>query len=250
MKKIINLYKPLGLTPLQAIEKFREKHKPYHVVKMGYAGRLDPMAEGVLLVLIGDENKNIRQYLSLDKEYKAKILFGFSSDSHDVLGIAKKGNLSEINIKELKKKLKNIKGNYEQKIPKYSSYRVKGKPMFYYALKGEKIEDVKKNVKIKDVKIRNVYKISSNKLLKLIVNKIKKVDGNFRQKEIKERWKDLLENSDDRFFVAEVVVECSSGTYIRAIADDAGSDYNGGLLLSLKRTRVGRFEIKNSKKLK
>ena len=74
MKNVINLYKPVGLSPLQVIEKFRLKHREYGKVKLGYAGRLDPMAEGVLMVLVGDENKKIRDYLKFDKEYRAEIL--------------------------------------------------------------------------------------------------------------------------------------------------------------------------------
>jgi len=85
MKKTINLYKPVGMTPLQAVEKLREKNTVYNGKKMSYAGRLDPMAEGVLLILVGDENKKMKQYMGFDKEYKAEILFGFSSDSNDVL---------------------------------------------------------------------------------------------------------------------------------------------------------------------
>jgi len=273
MKKIINLYKPVGLTPLQAIEKFREKHREYKNKKMSYAGRLDPMAEGVLLVLVGEENKKIRQYLGLDKEYRAEILFGFCSDSHDVLGIAEMGGqVGQIPTKELKKKLKGLKGLYEQKIPKYSSYRIKGRPMFYYALRGKEVEDVKKVVEIKDIKINSVYKIGSGKLLKYVLKKINKVSGKFRQEEIIDKWKEVLKGSEDResaryrnkdpptqplnvlqtrlFFVVDVTISCSSGTYIRAIAEDVGKDFGGGLLLGLKRIRVGGFGVGDSLKLK
>ena len=53
MKKTIILIYPVGITPLQAIEKFKEKNPKYNKIKMGYAGKLDPMAEGVLLILVG-----------------------------------------------------------------------------------------------------------------------------------------------------------------------------------------------------
>lgn len=249
MKKIINLYKQVGDTPLQTIEKFKERNPIYEKKKMSYAGRLDPMAEGVLVILVGDENKKMKQYMGFDKGYKAEILFGISSDSNDVLGIAEKGDSKEIDIRELKKTIKSLKGNYEQKIPAYSSYKIKGKPMFYYARKGEKVEEIRKKVFIKDVKINSVYEISSNRLLKYILSKVDKVDGDFRQSEVKERWNELLDG-DDRFVVADVLISCSSGTYIRAIADDIGRGFGGGLLLSLKRTRVGKFGIRDSLKLR
>ena len=272
MKQVINLYKPVGLSPLQAIEKFKKFNRAYKNKKMGYAGRLDPMAEGVLLALVGDENKKMGGYLKLDKEYRAEILIGLKSDSCDVLGVVEKGGFVEVDEKVLKKKLKMLKGKYNQKIPKYSSYRFKGRPMFYYALRGKEVEDVKKVVEIKDVRINSVYKIGSGKLLKYVLNKIDKVDGKFRQKEIKEKWREVLEGGEDNesaryrnkdpptqplnvsqtrlFVVIDVTIVCSSGTYIRAIADDIGEGYGGGLLLSLKRIRVGNFDVRESEKLR
>ncbi|MFH1358826.1 MAG: hypothetical protein ABIH37_02990 [archaeon] len=301
MKPIVNIYKPIGLSPLQAIEKFKIKHREYKKVKIGYAGRLDPMAEGVLICLVGDENKKIGQYMRFDKEYKAEILLGLKSDTNDVLGVVEKvgiGNLQkdmqgqaevsnkgesprslsdtkscknisnlqtdkdegssserdsnlkgllDTKVKELKKKIKSLKGKYEQKIPKYSSYRIKGKPMFYYALKGKKVKEIKKEVEIKSVKINSIYNIGSNKLLRYVVEKISKVDGKFRQDEIVDRWKKVLDGKDEgdkRFVVVDVTISCSSGTYIRAIAEDVG-----GLLLSLKRTRVGKFDVRDSERV-
>ncbi|MEK6872411.1 MAG: hypothetical protein AABW90_00175 [Nanoarchaeota archaeon] len=308
MKKVINLYKKIGESPLDAINRFREKNIFYKKKKMSYAGRLDPMAEGVLLILVGDETKKINQYLGFDKEYKAGILIGLSTDTGDVLGIAYKGELLINNyeideeerikqasknhkyeesklqdtnneqelIKKLKKRIKELKGRYEQKIPNYSSYRIKGKPMFYYARKGEILEEIKKVVYIKSIKISSIYKISSKKLLKYVVNKIDKVKGDFRQEEIKENWMSLLDNNDrgtiskliinnnkdnkihsqkslqnrkDIFLVIDVTINCSSGTYIRAIADDIGKQFGGGLLLSLKRIRVGKFKTEDSVKV-
>jgi len=250
MKKIINLYKPVGMTPLQAIEKFKAKNPGYVGKKMSYAGRLDPMAEGVLLVLVDDENKRMREYMGFDKEYRAEILFGFSSDSNDVLGIAEKGIEGiEINVKDLKKKIKNLRGSYDQKIPKYSSYKIKGKPMFYYARKGIKTDEIRKKVFVKAVKINSVYEIGNNKLLKYILRKVDKVEGDFRQGEIKGKWGELLEE-DGRFIVVDLTISSSSGTYIRAIADDLGGEFGGGLLLSLKRLKVGKVDIGKSLRLK
>lgn len=248
MKRIINLYKPVGMTPLQVIEKFKYKNPGYVGKKMSYAGRLDPMAEGVLLILVGNENKKIREYMGFDKEYRAEILFGFSSDSNDVLGIAEKGIEIEIDVKKLKKKIKELKGSYDQKIPKYSSYKIKGKPMFYYARKGIKTDEIRKKVFIKTVRVNSIYEIGNNKLLRYILRKVDKVGGDFRQEEIKEKWNGLLEKSG-RFVVADITISCSSGTYVRAIADDLGKGVGGGLLLSLKRLKVGKFDIGNSLRL-
>lgn len=279
MKKILNIYKKVGWTPLEAVEKFKLKNPVYSSKRMGYAGRLDPMAEGVLIVLCEEENKKIAQYMGFDKEYIAEILLGFNSDSNDVLGIATAGPTNsnignakydkssegrsqiEDNIpaglenkskdefeKDLKKKIKGFVGKYEMKIPKYSSYKVKGKPMFHYARKGIEIEEVKKKVLIKKVKVNSIYQITNTRLLKYIEDKIGKVNGDFRQLEILENWAKLLKN-EGNYYVMNITLNVSSGTYIRAIADDFGGEYGGGLLMSLKRTRVGKFGIGNSVKI-
>ena len=67
-KKVLNVYKPLRKSPLETIELFRQKNPEYQNIKLGYAGRLDPMAEGVLLILVGEELKSQKTYWSLDKE--------------------------------------------------------------------------------------------------------------------------------------------------------------------------------------
>jgi len=255
MKKTINLYKPVGMTPLQVVNRFKEMDTHYRGKKMSYAGRLDPMAEGVLVLLVDDENKKMKQYMGFDKEYRAEILFGLSSDSHDVLGLVERefvGDVS-IDVRELKKKIKKLKGKYEQKIPGFSSYRFKGKALFSYARSGrlDEVEIPNKVVRINKIIIKDVYKISSKRLLKYVINKVDKVKGDFRQEEVKKRWEGLLGGDEgEKFCVADVVIECSSGTYIRAIADDVGGDFGGGLLLSLKRLRVGKFGFRESLRLR
>ena len=87
MKDILNLYKERGETPLECIERFRRANPEYKNVPMSYAGRLDPMAEGVLIILAGEANKKKSDFLSLDKEYTFDVLFGFSTDTYDVLGV-------------------------------------------------------------------------------------------------------------------------------------------------------------------
>ena len=80
------LEKAVGETPLSCAEVFRAQHPELEGVSMAYAGRLDPMASGKLLVLLGEECKNQTAYHGLDKEYEFSVLLGIGSDSHDVLG--------------------------------------------------------------------------------------------------------------------------------------------------------------------
>ena len=255
MKKVINLYKPLGMSPLGLIDKYRLKNEWVKGKKMSYPGRLDPMAEGVLLVLVGEENKKINDYMKLDKEYEAEILIGFETDSLDLLGVVDRGdNLDSVDVEdgELKKGLKSFKGKYDQLIPVYSSYVVKGKPLWSYARAGELegVEIPRTKVEIKDVKVLDVYSISSGRLLKEVTRKVGLVDGDFRQKEILEKWSKVLNGRDDKFRIVKCRISCSSGTYIRAIARDFGVKYGGGVLFSLKRVRVGKYKISDSEKVR
>lgn len=244
MEKIINLYKPIGMTPLETIRLFKKQNNIYEKVKVGYAGRLDPMAEGVLLLLVGDENKKINNYFKLDKEYHAKVLLGFISDTYDILGIAKKKKF--IGKEKIKKLFKNFKGECKQEFPIFSSYKIKGKPLFYYAL-NNKLSEIKipeKNIEIKEIKINSFREIDNKKLLDKILRKISLVKGNFRQEKIKKKWKALLVKNK-KYFIFDFKVKCSSGTYIRSIANKLD-----GVLFNLIRTKIGKFDIKNSIKFK
>jgi len=249
MKKLIVLYKPVGLTPLQAVEIFKNQNLEYKNKKISYPGRLDPMAEGILILLVGNENKKIVQYMKLDKEYSAQILFGFSTDSYDILGLPEKSNKDYPEIRELKKQIKNLKGNYIQKLPAFSSYKIKGKSLFYYARNNllDNIEIPERSVKIKQIKINSIYTITGNRLLKQINKKIDLLQGDFRQKQIKKKWEEVIgKDKEGKYLVTDLTISCGSGTYIRAIANDLGKKFNSALLINLIRTRVGKFSLKEA----
>jgi tRNA pseudouridine55 synthase len=252
MRKTINIYKPVSLTPKQAIERFKETHQEYKKVSISHAGRLDPLAEGVLPLVIGKETKNLKKYLHLDKEYNAKILFGISTDTYDLLGMPKPGK-TKLNIAQLKKLIKDIRGEYLQKLPPYSSRRIKGKPLLYYAQKNQlsEIEIPEEKVKIKKIRINFFHTLSGKNLLKEVVKKISSLEGDFMQKERIKAWKKLLgKNQKTKYTVADITIRCSSGTYIRSIAEDLGQKIGTeAVLLKLKRTSVGKFKIKDSLKV-
>src|SRR3989338_8981283 len=84
--ELLQLYKNLGETPLECLHRFKAEHSEYIDTKMTYLGRLDPMAEGLLLVLAGN-TKDKEKYLSLDKTYEFEVLWGFESDTYDILGL-------------------------------------------------------------------------------------------------------------------------------------------------------------------
>src|SRR5688572_29193656 len=87
MKAIIAVNKPISYTPNQIITLVRQKYPHFGSEKIGFAGRLDPMAEGVLLLLVGDANFEREAYLNLDKTYQFTALLGLETDSYDLLGL-------------------------------------------------------------------------------------------------------------------------------------------------------------------
>lgn len=252
MKKILVLNKKEGETPLEALGAFRFKNKKYKDTKMTYAGRLDPMANGLLLVLVGNETKNKEKYLVLDKEYNFEILFGFATDTYDILGkvISARQDLAEesfIDKKELnqkiQKELKHFRGRFKQKFPMYSSRTVLGRSLFSYARAGEVVESPEKEVNVKKLKFLEIRAISKTKLLQNIKKRILKVKGDFRQKEILKIWRQKLSTkTSDKFFIASFKIKCTSGTYVRGIAHSLGEKIGiGALAFSIKRTKIGKW---------
>jgi len=246
---VIYLNKKEGETPLEALENFRKKKKIYKDLPITYAGRLDPMASGLLLLLAGEKTKEKDSYLKLSKEYQFDILFGFSTDTHDILGKIISMDGQNINKKELlklmKQNLKNFSGKLTQKYPVYSSKTVKGKPLFMYARNGDAVEIPEREVYIKELKFLKLRSISNKNLLVNIKKRINKVNGDFRQKEILKVWENNLSMKEKRnFFIASLKIKCGSGTYVRGIANSLGEKMNiPALAFSIKRIKIGKYAL-------
>jgi len=248
VKKIILLNKKEGETPLEALEVFRKRHKEYKDVKMTYAGRLDPIASGLLLVLAGEETKNKEKYLAFPKEYEFEVLFGFATDTYDMLGKINHSNiLTNIRMskaeleKNVKQNLKYFTGKFQQEYPMYSSKTVAGKQLFAYARAGEEVDVPSREVNVNSLKLIKIKKISSKKLLENVEKRIKKVKGDFRQKEILKIWNNKLKNPK-KFYLVKLKIKCSSGTYVRSIANGLGEKIGvPALAFSIKRTKIGKW---------
>lgn len=253
MKKVIYLNKKEGETPLEALESFRAKHKEYKDLPMTYAGRLDPMASGLLVILAGEECKNKERYLNFDKEYEFEVLFGFATDTYDILGKIKHSYVLKnvgmsFNAREFEEKIKEnlklLKGSFIQTYPMYSSKTVDGRPLFVYAKSGESVVAPEREIHVKSLKFRNTRSIGSKKLIENIDKRIKKVKGDFRQEEIVKTWQRNLKDSGEKYIIGSFVVSCSSGTYVRSIANLLGGKMGiPALAYSIKRTRVGKVRL-------
>ena len=220
---------------------------------VSYAGRLDPMAEGVMLCLVGSANKRREEYLDLPKEYVVDIMFGFSTDTYDILGrVMETGEATKLNRKIVEKGLNEFRGSVSQEYPPFSSKTVEGKSLFEWARSGTigALVLPRRTVTIKELDVTALYKISEPMLLNYIEKSVDKVDGDFRQEEILSTWhRNLKKGGDRQFKCATVRVDCSSGTYVRSIAQGLVLALGcPALALPILRTTVGADRFRKSHK--
>jgi tRNA pseudouridine55 synthase len=254
MQNVLNFYKKLGDTPLTCIERFRAEHPEYNGVALSYAGRLDPMAEGVLLVLVGEENKRREEYLKLPKVYEVQVLFGFATDTYDILGLVTarpnmwKGSEEEFQD-TISKTLPQFLGKFMQQYPPYSSKPVQGKPLFQWAREGKlyEIQIPSHEVEVYNIELLTMQNITGEALEELISQQISSVEGDFRQEEIVKSWQKILATCrDENFPVVTLRIECSSGTYVRGIAHELGKLLGtNAIAFHILRTQVGEFNLKS-----
>lgn len=248
---VIPIYKPLGMTPLQALDSLRIIQPKLQDKKLAYAGRLDPMAEGLLIVLVGDECKKRDTYQMLPKTYEVTILFGFDTDTYDALGIiTSKNNPPAPNISEqITQILPGFLGSHKQQYPPYSSVRVNGKPLFYWAREGliDSVTIPTKTIEIQEITMLSSGTYISADLLRKIDDTIPLVSGDFRQKEIIEQWKKELSGTHDLFPYVTIRVSCTQGSYMRSLAREIGKKAGEpALAFSIKRIAVGDFNVSDA----
>lgn len=254
MKKYTVLEKKIGETPLEAINLWKQKFSEYQDVRASYAGRLDPMASGKLLIILGEECKKQKKYTGLDKEYEVEILLDVSSDTGDILG-----NVSYANKNTYPEHLRHIYtreiGVHHLEYPIFSSKTVQGKPLFLHALQGT----------LKDIDIpthtERIYRIQdlgsetiSSNVLKERVDQLltyvprtnepsKKLGEDFRIDTVRTSWEEMHKHAGEReFCILRVRVACGSGTYMRTLAGRIGSALDTkALALSITRTKIGKY---------
>ena len=182
--------------------------------KAGHTGTLDPMATGVLPILLGDATKLSKYLIEHDKEYEAIIKLGIKKDTADSEGkTIEEKEVFEESLEEtrIKNVLESFLGETYQIPPMYSSIKINGKKLYEYAREGIEVERPKRKIKIYNIELLNINK---------------------EEKTIK------------------IKVECSKGTYIRTLCEDISEKIgNVGYMKELNRTKVDNFKIKDSVKL-
>lgn len=242
---VVAVWKPQGWTPLKAVHAFKNQFPTYANETVAYAGRLDPMAEGVLLLLIGDENKKRKAYENLPKTYEAECIFGITTDSLDALGLITSHNFKKIEKEKIAKTIKSFIGKQAQTYPIYSSKAVQGKSLYWWARQNRiaEITIPQKSIEIFSLRLLKTDDISIKTLYEQVHEKINRVEGDFRQEEILRVWKNFTDMyTHESVQNIKISVTCSSGTYIRQLAADIGAALGiVSFALSITRTNLGEY---------
>lgn len=203
--------KPQGITSHDAVARTR---KAAGTKKVGHAGTLDPMATGLLVLGINSSTRLLTFIVGADKEYFATVRLGFSTTTDDAEGehleIAAPAAVAAITAAEARSALHNFLGTIQQVPSSVSAIKVDGKRAYALARAGATVELAPRTVTVTAV--------------------------------------DLLDSrAGTGFLDLDVRIECSSGTYIRAIARDLGAALGvGGHLTALRRTRIGPFRVEDA----
>jgi len=240
MKTVIHIQKRVGQTPLQVIQEYKKEHPEYSDVKMTYAGRLDPLAEGELILLAGEAVHDKGLYTHLRKEYTMRIVLGITTDTYDSLGlVTDEGAVSPVWQNKANAYIQKHTGTFSQAYPPFSSKTVDGVPLFELTRRGVSVELPAHEVTVDSIEDVSFGSMDSIELQQYIINKNATVDGDFRQKEIRERWNDYFNTTDiTNYPTVSCRVVVSSGFYVRTFAHDMGQSIGcGALALDIVRTR-------------
>ncbi|MCI0479582.1 tRNA pseudouridine(55) synthase TruB [Candidatus Uhrbacteria bacterium] len=208
MDRILLIDKPAGMTSHDVVDRVR---KVFSTRRVGHAGTLDPFATGLLIIGVGDATKRLQTYVGMDKVYEATARLGATSDTFDP-----EGSVSELpstvyrlpSLPHIERTLDRFRGGYEQKAPLHSAKKIGGKKLYDLARSGTATEEMRPTKKVD--------------ISELVVTDYAWPDLSFR-------------------------VRCSSGTYIRSLADDIGRELGcGAYLTTLRRTAIGEHRLEDA----
>ncbi|MDH6422887.1 tRNA pseudouridine(55) synthase TruB [Aurantimicrobium minutum] len=213
---IVLIDKPQGFTSHDAVARMR---RLAGTRKVGHAGTLDPMATGLLILGLGSSTRLLTFIVGLSKEYLATIRLGSSSTTDDaqgdLLGFAPQSQLDRVTDELIAEGIIPLTGEIEQVPSTFSAIKVDGKRAYALAREGESVELKARAVTIHAFEILGISR--------------------------------GVDEAGNGFIDVDVRVECSSGTYIRALARDLGFKLGvGGHLTALRRTRIGSFHVSDA----
>jgi len=202
---ILLVDKPKGITSHDVVDRLRRKLK---MKRIGHAGTLDPLATGLLIMLVGKATKVSQFLISLDKAYEGTFLLGVETDSQDADGevVARNPVPEGFAENKVREEMEGFLGDQYQTPPMFSAKKIDGVPLYKMARKGKTVEREPRFIRINQIKL--------------------------------DQWKSPV----GTFFM-----ECSKGTYVRTVVHDLGQRLGyGAHLQSLRRTRIDQFQISQS----
>ncbi|MDD7540735.1 MAG: tRNA pseudouridine(55) synthase TruB [Mobiluncus porci] len=235
---IIVIDKPRGLTSNQVLSRVRRLAGQK---KVGYAGTLDPMATGLLIFAVGKATKLLQYLTAHDKAYLARVRFGMATDTDDAEGAVTSALGAEgLTIERVESELAAYRGEIQQVPSTYSAIKVDGKRAYDLARRGEEVELKARTVTISKLELLPFWPVPNGKNLPTGTGQNGKNEGSVAQ-----RSTDSPVTLD-----VDLLVECSAGTYVRALARDLGRDLGcGAHLTALRRIRVGDYALDSAKTL-
>lgn len=207
MNGILIVDKPSGMTSHDVVQKVRRR---FQMRRVGHAGTLDPLATGVLVLLLGKATKLSDKFVGSDKTYRATMRLGTITDTADIEGkVLDTRPYHAVTEVELKKVLSSFEGEQKQLPPMFSAVKVKGQKLYQLARRGVEVERVPRSIVIKKLTLES-----------------------FRTPEV------------------EFYVECSKGTYVRQLASDIGERLGcGACITQIRRVKSGPFAIQEASSL-
>jgi tRNA pseudouridine55 synthase len=204
---VLNIDKPAGPTSHDVVARVR---RLCGTKRVGHAGTLDPAATGVLVVLLGVATRLAEYATDLPKRYDAVIQFGLRTDSQDTTGATlSRDDASSLTEAAIEAALGSFRGEILQTPPMVSAVKVEGQRLYELARRGETVERAARPVTIYSLRLVEFHSGSN-------------------------AWGRLL-------------VECSSGTYIRTLCADLGEALGCGAAMgALRRTRIGPFQVEDA----
>ena len=201
MEGILIVNKPDGVTSHDVVSMVRRKFK---IRRVGHAGTLDPMATGVLIILVGKATKLFNKFVKLDKAYRATLILGTATNSADTQGqVLAQKPYAHITPQEIENIFQRFLGETDQVPPMVSAVKVKGKKLYELARKGIEVERPPRKIVINAIRVEEIAP------------------------------------PQVKFYL-----ECSKGTYVRQLAEDIGKALGCGACISqIERTKVGPFAL-------
>ena len=228
----------------------------FYDAKTAHTGTLDPMAEGVIIVLLGEERLKKKEYAKWKKGYEFEIALGISTDAYEIMGLITDVNLSpnylqDIGKESFKKITDSFIGTYTQKIPPYSTKKIKGKHLHQITRSNKKVTLPTKKGEIYKFDYLTSETLAIESVIKDISEKILLVTGDFRQKEIIDNWNKTLKGKENEAVkILKLYVELSKGLYVRSLTVDFCRKISAtGFTHSIKRVKNGKYTKQNSQTL-